>query len=423
MYQFITAQIRKFNPLYIAISLSLLMLAVIIMLKGSAAYNYDSPSYFSAWDDYLSKGEIDIFRTPVYPYVIGIGKLLLGETYWPYFTTILQAIVFYACGIVFTKVIFHFVSNRYAAWTTVFLYFLFYPIINMINVVGTEALSFSLVALWLYCVWQFMERPRLSHGIYISLITLTLVMLRPSMLILAIAILLLAIVGSFMRQYRRNVLLLLPTLIPLIAAYVPYVNEMYRRTGLHTISTVSTINKYYMARQYDVVLPELLPDNPLAIKLMQCYSQRNDNVRHWAEICHIEAYGIMTYTEMENYATSFKEQHPDLWYSYIGSRIYESIFVEKTLKGIADYLVITLYTIAYILLWIRRRCFSLSNFLILMIGGGSLLSLFLYAQDGFSRLMLPTSAALIIMGGQLLSCIKRHPWKIKLQGLLPLSGK
>ena len=399
------------------------MLAVIIMLKGSAVFNDDTLTYISAWDDYLSKGELDIFRTPVYPCIIGIGKMLLGETYWAYFPTILQTIVFYACGIVFTKMIFHFVSNRYAAWATVFLYFLFYPIINMINVVGTEALSFSMVSLWLYCVWQFMEHPRWRYGIYISLITLTLVMLRPSLLILAFAIVGLAIVGSFFKRYRRSVLLMLLTLIPLSAVYVPYVNSIYRLTGLRTIATVSAINKYYMARQYDAIFPELLPDNPEAVKVMRHYSQRTDCVKLWAEITHLESTGILTDLQMEEYATAFKKQHPDLWYSYIGTRIYDSIFVENSVKSISNYLIILLYTIAFIAMWIKRRKFSLLNFLILMIGGGSMLSLFLYAPNDFCRLMLPTSATLILMGGQLLSCIKHRPWKIKLQGLLPLPDK
>lgn len=423
MLNYILTQLRKFNPLYIAISLSLLMLAAIIAINGTTVYNGDSFTYMSAWDDYLSKGHLDIFRTPVYPYVIGIGKMLLGEDYWPYFPTILQALVFYSCGIVFAKMIFRFVSNRYAAWAAVFLYFLFYPIVNMIVVVGTESLAFSLVALWLYCVWQFMERPRWSYGIYVSLITLTSAMLRPSLLILAIAIVGLAIAGSFFKHYRRNVLLMLLTLIPLAAAYVPYVNGIYRLTGLRTISTVAAVNKYYMARQYDAIFPELLPDNPLAVKMMQRYNQRDDLSKLWAEITQFENTGIMTNKQMDDYATAFKEQHPDLWYSYIATRIYDSIFVEKTIKGIANYLIVFFYTIAFAVMWIKRRVFSLHNFLILMIGGGSLLSLFLYAQNDFCRLMLPTSAALIIMGGQLLSCIKRHPWKIKLQGLLPLPGK
>lgn len=417
--------LHGFNPMCVIIALSLLMLAAVIYLKGTVVYNADTASYVSAWNECYSHGEIDLFRTPVYPVLIGIGRLLFGADYWGVFPTLVQIIVFYACGLTFSKMIFGVISNRRAAWFTVLLYFIFYPIINMLNVLGTEALAFSLTSLWVYCVWRFLQRARWSYGIGIALLTVTEIMLRPSLLILAMAIVGLAVAGVFIRHYRRSVLLLLLTLIPSGIVYKVYVDEMERLSGMPTISVVSVYNNYYMARQYNDIFPELLPDNPEAIEVMRRYQKEGDRLsleyllKLWAEITEIEENHIMSYPEMNGYAMAMKKEYPGLWYGYIGRRIADSLIGGPAIKNLCNYLVVTLYTIFFIIAWIKLRKFSLLNFLTLMIGGGSLLSLFLYAQNDFGRLMLPTSPMLILMGGQLLNCLHLRRPVINLRGFLP----
>ena len=245
------------------------------------------------------------------------------------------------------------------------------------------------------------------------------------MLILAIAIAGLAAAGVFVRQYRRNVLLMLLTLIPVGAVYKVYVSEMERLTGMDTISIVSVVNKYYMARQYNDIFPEFLTDHPEVIELMQRYHKEGDPlsvdyiVKQYFEITEIEETGMLTYPEMNDYAMSVKEKYPGLWYKYILRRIGDSIFGERSRRNICNYLVITVYTAMFFIVCIRRRHFSLVNFLTLMIGGGSLLSIFLYAQNDFVRLMLPTSPILILMGGQILNCLHLHRPRINLSGFFP----
>mgnify|MGYP005872553079 CR=1 FL=1 len=417
--------LRGFNPLYVAIALSMLMLAGIIMLKGAVIYNADSLSYISAWDDCYSQGKIDEWRTPVYPVIIGLGKFLLGAEYWEIFPTIVQIIVFYSCSIPFCKMAFNVISNRRVAWFTIFLFFLFYPIINTLPLLGTEALGFSLTSLWLYCVWRFMQYARWGYGISVCLLTITAIMLRPAFLILIFAIIGLFAVGIFMKNYRRQTLLLLLTLIPVGIVYKVYTNEMKHLIDLDTISIVSVYNTYSMARQYNDIFPELLADNPQAIAVMQEYHKNGDSrsieyiLKQWEEIAVMEDSGTMTYLEMNDYALAVKKEHPGLWLKNIGKRIIDSLTSQGPVKNACNYLVVTLYTVFFIVGWIRFRRFSLVNFLILMIGGGSLLSIFLYAQNDFGRLMLPTSAVLILMGGQLLNCIRLHPLSIKLRRMYP----
>lgn len=414
--------IRGFNPLYVAIALSLLMLAAIILLKGASLYNTDSHSYVGAWNECYFHGEIDTFRTPVYPVLIGIGRLLFGQEYWTLFPTLLQTIIFYVCGILFSRMILETIPSRRIAWITIFVYFLFYPIVNSLPILGTEALGFSLTSAWLYCVWRFMERAHWGYGIAIALLTVTEIMLRPSLLILCFAIVGLAVAGMFFKRYRRHGLLLLVTLIPSGLVYKVYVDEMVRLTDYDSISIVSVYNRFFMARQFNDIYPEFLTDNPLALEVMQSYQAAGDslmqgyrNNARWREIAALENSGAMDFNQMDAYVNAMKSKYPEVWYANTARRIANSFTHEGPVKNICNYLVVMLYTAFFVTAWIRLRRFRLVNFLILMIGGGSMLSILLYAQSDFGRLMLPTSAALILMGGQLLNCIRLHPLSISIR--------
>lgn len=419
--KYIPGFLLGFNPLYVAISLSLLMLAGIIALKGAVLYNADTPTYIEAWNNRLLHGELDPFRTPLYPVLIGLGGVILGSTYCFLLPVIVQIVVFYLCGIVFSRMIFALIADRRIAWFTVFVYFLFYPIINMLNVLGTEALAFSLTSLWTYCVWKFMQRATFGNGVAITVITLLEVMLRPSMLILAIAIAGLVVAGVFIRRYRRRVLWLLLTLIPVGACIKVYTDEIERIAGLPTISVVSVVNTYYMAREFNDIYPELLTDTPGAVAVMQHFQKEGHRLseeyilRQYKEFDTLLDNGIMTYSDMQTYADRVKKEHPAVWYRHIVHRIIDSLKMQGPVKNACNYLVVTLYTLCFAWAWIRYRRFSLVNFLILMIGGGSLLSMFLYAQNDFGRLMLPTSPLLILMGGQLLTCLRLHPFAVSLR--------
>lgn len=422
----ITGFLRNFNPLCIAIALSMLMLAAIILLRGAVIYNGDTPSYISAWNECYSHGEIDIFRTPVYPLLIGVGKMLFGSEYGLLFPIIVQIITFYVCGIFFSRMISEIISNRRVALFTIFLYFLFYPVVNSLPLLTTEALGFSLTSLWIYFVWLFLKRASWNYGIAIAILTVIEIMLRPSFLILAFAIVGLAAAGIFIKSYRRQTLLLLLTLIPVGAVYKIYVDEMENRINMSTISVVSVYNEYYMARQYNDVFADLLTDDPQALKIMRNFQLSVDSMLNgdknnalWREIATFENLGNSGLRQMKNYAMGVKEHHPDVWYSYILRRIATSLEKEGPVKNACNYLVVTIYTVLFVIVWIRRRHFSLVNFLTLMIGGGSLLSIFLYAQNDFGRLMLPTSAILILMGGQILNCLHLHRPRINLDGFFP----
>lgn len=416
----IISRIKRINPLHVAMALSLLMLAIFMLKEGVVVENSDTQSYVEAWGNSYSNGVIDNFRTPVYPVLIGIGKMIFGAGDWGLLLTALQIIAFYGCGILFCRMMRGTVHNNRIANVCIFVYFLYFPIVRTLPVMGTEALAFSLTTAWIYGVWRFLVRPGAGRGAAIAILTLAGLMLRPSFLLLAIVILFLAVVGVLMKQRRRTALLLLPTLIPTVVVYMLYSDEIERRTGVDTISTVTIVNNYFMARQYNDIFPELLPDNPEAIRQMRRFQKSGDRISYdylmpmWNEINYFEENGIMTYREMQDYSMAMKKYHPELWYKYIGVRIADSFREFNPLRMTFNYLTVILYGLMFVTAWIRRGKFPSSiNFLLLLIGGGSLLSVILYAQTDYGRLLLPATPVLIMMAGRIAACIRLKPFAIK----------
>lgn len=435
----------------LAIALSMMMLAVIIFVRGAVGYNMDTSSYTSAWNEVYMHGGIDEFRTPVYPVVIGLCRIIGGEN-WGWFVVIVQAIAFYTCGVYFSRMISGIISNRRVALFTMFLYFLFYPVVNFIPVLGTEALAFSLLSLWGYYVWKFMQRPGWGYGTGVALMTLLEIMLRPSMLLLVIAICGLFGAGMFMRRYRMTVFLLLLTVLPSVVTTALYVGEVERKTNVRTISIVSIINKYCMARQYRDVFPELLTGYPEEVlelhkswledghyldagHLLNCpdvvtwldhcrqldydISDSDMHLIPWLEIEYLIDNNVMTYRQLNDFADAVKENHPDIWYSNILHNIAYSVTFKGRLKNAANIALPFAYGLLFVMACIRYRRFSMVNFLTLMIAGGSLLTLFLYAQDDYGRLMLPASPFLILMIGQIMNCITLRPISFRLRHFFP----
>lgn len=446
----LSAYISTFNPLCVAIALSMLMLAGIIFMHGRVDVNMDTPSYTSAWNDAYMHGEIDEFRTPVYPVIIGVVRMVCGEN-WLTGVVAVQIALFYICSIYFSRMIMGVISNRRVAVFTVFLYFLFYPILKFLTVIGTEAIAFSLLSAWGYCVWRFIERPKWSYGIYISLLTLAEVMLRPSMLLLPIALFGLFVAGMTLKRYRRQGVLLLLTILPTIAVTSVYVSVIERMTGVRTISIVSIVNKYCMTRQYRDVYPELLADYPEVVKLQRSWLDKDceldpeylrqipflkgwhkhcrelgedlplADVRNipWFEWEYIKVNNLMTYKELDEYTDAVKRTHPDIWYHNLLLTVKYALTKEGGLKNSANIFIPVIYGLLFVVAWIRYRHFSIVNFFTLMIAGGGVLTIVLYAQNDYGRLFLATSPFLILMIGQLLGCVTRHPLGIRLCRIFP----
>lgn len=415
-----------FTLMHVAIALNILMLIYIVYTHGPVVENTDTVSYITAWDENYYNGQIDTFRTPVYPSLIGLFATIMGKN-WMVGLIMFQIAIFYIAGFSLTRLVFALFKSNIGAWIAVFAYFLFYPILKFLFVIGTEAIAFSLVVLWTEAVWRFMQRPRWWLGVAITLLTLTEIMLRPSMLVLVVALGLFIVAGLFFRQYRKAMLWLIVTLMPVGIVCTLYVNKIEKETGVRTISIVTIFNKYYLSREYNHIFPDLMKDYPEALELQFKYQKSGDvfsqeNIdRQWIEVGTISGDSLMTLKQIDDYANAVRELHPDIYYGNIRNNVINSLTHEGKYKNAANMLIVLIYGLLFLIVWLKYKQFPLTDFLWLLVAGGSLLSVILFAQNDYGRLMLPTSPILIFMASQILNCFTLKPFSFTLRNLLPKS--
>lgn len=418
---------KTFTPMCVAIAINIVLLIYIVYTHGFVVENTDTASYISAWDECYYYGEIDIFRTPVYPSLIGFFASVMGKS-WAVGLILFQIVMFYIAGFSFKRIVFSQFKSNTAAWIAVFAYFMFYPILKFLFVIGTEAISFSLLVLWAESVWRFLQRPRWWLGVAITLLTLTEIMLRPSMLVLVVALGFFIVAGLSFRQYRKAMLWIIVTLIPVGIVCTLYVNKIEKETGVRTISIVTIFNKYYISREYNHVFPDLMEDYPEALELQYKYQKSGDvftqeNIdRQWIEVGTISGDSLMTLRQIDDYANAVKELHPDIYYGNIRNNIINSLTHEGKYKNAVNMLIVLIYGLLFLIIWLKYKQFPLTNFLWLLVGGGSLLSVILFAQNDYGRLMLPTTPILLLMASQILNCLSIRPFSFNLRNLLPKTG-
>ena len=69
------------------------MYCIFLSYKYSVQYLGDTLSYIAAWE-ILKEGQLDEWRTPVYPLILGIFKTLFGDTKYLQYVVLFQHFIF-----------------------------------------------------------------------------------------------------------------------------------------------------------------------------------------------------------------------------------------------------------------------------------------------------------------------------------------
>lgn len=201
----------------------------------------DSPSYLN-FSANIFKGEIDSFRTPVYPYFIKLIGLFYkqsivgGVIWWQCFVSFLSIMIFY--GIV--KNIF---ANKKAVNGATIIYGLMLPVINFDKTILTESLSVTFTLIMLNLSVRYIKKPSAVNAILISLFSFAAIMLRPSYMFLLPVVAVFWIFRFWVYKERRLAvwgIVCLGLIMPALAGYA-YLNK--KQHGFYGISIVSAVNQ------------------------------------------------------------------------------------------------------------------------------------------------------------------------------------
>lgn len=216
----------------------------------------DTPSYFNAWPA-LKGFRPDVARTPVYPLVITVFRVVFGLDAGGMMTAIFQWLVFFVAVNYFRKSLLLLGVGTRGTFLTTAVFALCPGVFHYNICYLTESLAISGMVFFIYFIIRLGKAP-VARDMYIAAVILAfLVFLRPAFIYL---LPLTAIfVGMLWLRFRKEAVRTLRagflSLAVVAGLYVGYGVAVYHCYGLHTISYISVYNNLYLIRGAKLMTP------------------------------------------------------------------------------------------------------------------------------------------------------------------------
>ena len=199
-------------------------------------YNSDSISYFVPVD--IFRGVVDLYRTPLYPYILNFFEYISKDNLVPNLI-IFQQIISFLSLIPFYFVSKSIVKNKYL----IIIATLFYGCWNSIIIwnvnINPESLCLAGSTLMLFMLVKYLEKPKKLTAISIGIFPLILTMLKPTYLILICVVLLFFIFRFIIFREEKKILYWgLLGLIISVAGVLGYCEMNDRHNGQFVLSNV-----------------------------------------------------------------------------------------------------------------------------------------------------------------------------------------
>lgn len=210
---------------------------------GLVLYNSDSVSYFVFVD--IFKGIVDLYRTPLYPYMIKVFEYISKDNLVP-------NLIFFQQAISFLSIIpFYFVSkcivkNKYLMIIATLFYGCWHPILIQNVHLNPECLCFAGSILMLLVLVKYTEKPKRLTAASLGLLPFFLVMLKPTYLILIpVALLFMVFRFVLLREERKILYWGLLGLILSAAGILGYCEMNKRHNGQFALSNIALNNTLF----------------------------------------------------------------------------------------------------------------------------------------------------------------------------------
>lgn len=382
---------------------------------------WDTQTYIEAGDNILRNGA-DAIRTPVYPLIVGLCRLLPGEMTWVYALIILQLGAFVATIPVMWRVAARLMSARAAlittaayAWCPTFVSFAMFVMPDIWCVIG--------VTLLLAQAQKMTECRGHKALMWCVIVSVVLALLKPSNIYIAIWWGVIA-AALLLRRNRRWWHCLVPA-CAMTVALGGYGLLVQRVTGYYTVSVVSDINDLGNIAQRRKLVPELAPDSATA-DLFRRINAADTVSNHQRRKMAFLGTESLTYAQIHAVMSATKSYDPARWYLGIPARLFESmpsnafpIHGSAKLKYYTKALHISFYVVYAVILALfvrlcaaRCRCagnnrsslFRLSQLWALwVLVCGGIATAIIGGFDDYGRLAMGVYPALILLCGAVLA--------------------
>lgn len=403
-------------PVAYLISFFWFILALIISPSGITAI--DTISYINAYES-ISNAKPDIFRTPVYPVLLGIIKGVFGVNLMFKVVIIFQFIIFLLSSYVLKKLLLHYTGNNRVVFWICVIYLCLPSYVTATVCILTESLSISgiIFLLW-FLTHSLPSFPSIKDIFYTFLCLFLLVYLRPIFIylipILFIFYTILICKNNKISIFRKCLPYL--SLLLIFLSILAYKDKMKETYDIKSITFVSTINNYHTARERSGIIPSLTKNAELRECLNTAIEQSKDT---YDDFKVFEGHIENNYGAFEEYVNELLIIYPRNTLATILYRfLYESTSHSAFGVAISYFPVYLLDNIIYpqmqfywiiIILFIiviikeikKSRSIPCESILLLLMSLGIVIASIIGAWAEWSRLMMPGAPALLLIIGKL----------------------
>lgn len=253
-------QKNKVSPIFFVCAVFAVLLG---LLAGPPEWiQWDTASYIKAGNVFL-KGEMDAFRTPVYPLIISFFRMFLGD----WFSTgviVLQVLVFVLSVYCFSILCSHFLKSRLAYNVVVAMYAFHPTMLIWQKLILTESLSVSVMVIFIYLLMRFIRKNDYYSVLFSQVALIFLVFLRPSFIYLIPLNFIFWGYWIVKKRFIHSLIGIVGGLIITISFW-GYCSSFEKQYGVWSSSNVSDVNQFWILSEAGLIDFDAIPNEQMRI--------------------------------------------------------------------------------------------------------------------------------------------------------------
>lgn len=398
---------------------TLLIISVLIFIYyyieyGSPVYLFDTKSYIAA-SFQIMQGIPDSFRTPVYPFLIGLSRYFFGDS-WDVILMLVQYFVMLVSIRYLYKTMARVVPRPRLVFWAVAFYAINPGIINYSFQILTESLAVSFMIFFAFTVVNILTNTRTPMRMSWPVMWMSiLIYLRPVFVYLIPVLGLFYLYLTFRHKIGRpSAIIGIITLTLALVSVCVYQSAITKLYGIHSISSVTIYNNYYALRYDGIIDPSLAPTPELTDLIESTIPKKNSYSLEEADRELREITNVTEDRVLEEYEKNLIKKYPKDFIKSILLRwstlvIEYHIFpgtpanwkvqlLEILYPNMGAYcLFLIVYAVILITLWRRSNRFPETKLFLLLVCLGLFVITALGAQAEYTRLNLPALPVFLIL--------------------------
>ena len=418
---------KLYAVLWLAIIVLFICEVIAISLTKGVIFVDDSFDYFTAYYSF-THGIIDLYRTPVYPMIVGPLRGLLGPSSGGVAVVAIQYAAYFVAGWYLRRIAMKFIGNEWAAICVVGVFLLFPGQLYYCTMILTESLTASAVV-WFtwFLVKSAPKLPTAWDSVRTAFWLIFLMLLRPVMIYLVpVTLVFYGYIWWRNRKSLRSRQGAVSVACMLLAWCVPvvYTGLMHRAYGLHTMSYIGVINNYYTVMAIDRHDYYAIDDPHTRDIATFMNSRRLDFASPYDRE---GTYWMITYTlplanpgQFEKYVnSSLKHSRPQ-----VAEIIKNRVLIVNNLKINGNsqvpfgqwlpsfkfyFLTLLVMIVMWVIAWIRTKTVPIEAILLMMITLGLTAATIIGAMGDWERLTMPGIFAYYLLLAKSLQIFRLRP--------------